>query len=197
MSGAHISPQQKKQALTLRAAGYTITLIADKTGVSVSTLKRLFNTYKVAKGELKQSVIDKATNELLNDTSTIDLFKRETANLLLDDLALVKRLREAMALATESLECTDTASALQVMRAVSAGAVALKSTSETLRKSLGLDKDEDVTGDLPELIISVLTSDEMAGIRSHALTLSAGMDDGLGSTLPDDIDDVISEGIDE
>lgn len=197
MSGAHISPQQKKQALTLRAAGYTITLIADKTGVSVSTLKRLFNTYKVAKGELKQSVIDKATNELLNDTSTIDLFKRETANLLLDDLALVKRLREAMALATESLECTDTASALQVMRAVSAGAVALKSTSETLRKSLGLDKDEDVTGDLPELIISVLTSDEIAGIRSHALTLSAGMDDGLGSILPDDIDDVISEGIDE
>lgn len=176
----------------------TTALIADKTGVSVATLKRLFKTYKVTKGELKQSVIDKATSELLNDAATIASIKREATLLLQDDLAQVKRLREAMALATESLECTDPAGALQVMRAVSAGAVALKSTSETLRKSLDLDKEDDVTGDLPELIINVLTNDEIADIRNHSLTLSAGIDDGLGSILPEDFDDdVVVEGMEE
>jgi len=196
MMSKHITPSQKKQALIMRAAGYTIAAISDKTGISVSTLKRLFSTYKVAKGELKQSVIDKATSELLNDATTIDLFKRESANLLIDDLAQVKRLREAMALATESLECSDTAGALQVMRAVSAGAVALKSTSETLRKSLGLDKDDEVSGDLPELIINVLTEDEMADIRLQASNRSAGIDDGTGGIL-EDVEEVIVEGMDE
>ncbi|NOQ76390.1 MAG: hypothetical protein GQ475_01085, partial [Methylococcaceae bacterium] len=91
----------------------------------------------------------------------------------------------------------DTTEALQVMRAVSAGAVALKSTSETLRKSLGMDRDDEVTGDLPELVISVLTEGEMSQIRFQAANLSAGIDDGTGGVLDDVEDDVIIEGIDE
>jgi len=193
----HITPAQKKQAVTLRAAGYTITAISDKTGISVSTLKRLFTEYSVKKGELKQAVIDKATSELINDASTVEAIKRETASLLLDDLAMVKRLRESMAGAMEVLEASDTTEALQVMRAVSAGAVALKSTSETLRKSLGLDKENEVSGDLPELVISVLTEAEMESIRSHAVTLSAGIDDGMGGMLEHVEDDVVVEGMDE
>ncbi|NOQ93965.1 MAG: hypothetical protein GQ547_04925, partial [Methylophaga sp.] len=144
----HITPAQKKQALILRAAGYTITSISDQTNMSVSSVKRLFADHMVKKGELKQSVINKATDELLHDATAIEEIKREVASLIHDDLAQVKRLRMAMAEAIEVLEATDTTEALQVMRAVSAGAVALKSTSETLRKSLGMDRDDEVTGDL-------------------------------------------------
>ena len=197
MAGTHITPVQKQHALAMRAAGYTIVLIADKTRVSVSTLKRLFKTHTVKKGEIKQSVIDKATDELLHDATTVEIIKREAASLLLDDLAMAKRLREAMAEATEALEASDTAEALQVMRAVSAGAVALKSTSETLRKSLGLDKEDEVSGDLPELVISVLTEDEMSDIRIHASNLSSGIDNGAGGALEDVEDDVVVEGMDE
>jgi len=197
VAGAHITPAQKKHALAMRAAGYTIVLIADKTRVSVSTLKRLFKTHTVKKGEIKQSVIDKATDELLHDATTVEIIKREAASLLLDDLAMAKRLREAMAEATEALEASDTTEALQVMRAVSAGAVALKSTSETLRKSLGLDKEDEVSGDLPELVISVLTEDEMSDIRIHAANLSSGIDNAAGGALEDVEDDVVVEGMDE
>jgi len=193
----NITPKQKELAITLRASGYTQAVISDKTGISISSLKRLFKTYTVKRGELKQSIIDKATDELLNDASTIDTIKREAASLLFDDLAQVKRLRVAMAEATEALEATDTASALQVMRAISAGAVALKSTSETLRKSLGLDKESDVSGDLPELVISVLTETEMEDIRNHAATLSAGIGDGMVNILEQDENEIITEGMDE
>jgi AraC-like DNA-binding protein len=197
MAGTHITTAQKTKALTLRAAGYTIATISDKTNVSVSTLKRLFKEHLVKRGDLKKAVIDKATSELLNDCATVEAIKRETASLILDDLAMVKRLREAMASAMEVLEASDTSEALQVMRAVSAGAVALKSTSETLRKSLGLDKESDVSVDLPELVISVLTEAEMENIRNDARTLSVGFDDEAGGVLEHFEDEVIIEGIDE
>jgi len=193
----HITPAQKKQALILRAAGYTITSISDKTNMSVSAVKRLLKELMVKKGELKQSVIDKATDELLHDASAIEEIKREVASLIHDDLAQVKRMRTVMAEAIEVLTATDTTEALQVMRAISAGAVALKSTSETLRKSLGMDRDAEVSGDLPELVISVLTEDEMSDIRIQAANLSAGMDDGTGGVLDDVDNDVIIEGMDE
>lgn len=198
MAGKHITPKQKEQAIILRAAGYTHAVIADKTGMSISALKRLFNTYSVKRGELKQSVIDKAKDELLNDANTIANIKQEAANLLFDDLAQAKRLRLAMAAATEYLEANNTAEALQVMRAVSAGAVALKSTSETLRKSLGLDRDDDLGDELPELVISIMTEQEIEDVRNAARMRSIGFDDGLGGLLPmnadEDVDDIVVEG---
>lgn len=198
MTGRACTPVQKKQALTLRAAGYTQTVISDKTGISVSTLKRLFKDHHVKKGELKKAVIDKAVNELLHDATALETIKLEAAALLLDDLATVKRLRVAMAEAIEKLEARDTTEALQVMRAVSAGAVALKSTSETIHKTLRLDKNDDLGEDLPELTIRVFTAAEMDGIRTHATNLSAGNDDGLGGILTKAIEnDVINEGMDE
>jgi len=194
MAGKHITPKQKEQAIMLRAAGYTHAVIADKTNMSVSALKRLFNAHSVKRGELKQSVIDKAKDELLNDANTIANIKQEAANLLFDDLAQAKRLRLAMAAATECLEANNTAEALQVMRAVSAGAVALKSTSETLRKSLGLDKDGDFSDELPELVISVMTEDEIATIRNEAQRRVVGFDDGL-LPMDDEADnEIVMEG---
>lgn len=193
----HITPTQKKKALTLRAAGYTITSISDKTNISVSTLKRLYKEHSVKKGELKQSVISKATDELLRDASTVEAIKLEVASLIHDDLAQVKRLRTAMAEATEVLEATDTTEALQVMRAVSAGAVALKSTSETLRKSLGMDKDDEVSGELPEIVISVMTEEEMENIRIQSTNLSAGIGHDTGGVLDSEDNDIITEGMDD
>ena len=189
----HITPKQKEQAITMRAAGYTHAVIAEKLGMSISALKRLFKIHSVKRGELTQSVIYKVKNDLLNDTNSIAKIKHEAANLLLDDLAQARGLRMAMAAATECLEANNTAEALQVMRAVSAGAVALKSTSETLRKSLGLDKEDDIGDELPELVISVMTEQEMGIVRNKARMRSIGIDDGIEGLLPDDEGDIVTE----
>lgn len=171
----------------MRAAGFTHAAISERTGISISSLKRLFKTYSIEKGKLKQSVIDKATDELLNDATAVEAIKREVSSLILDDLAMVKRLRVAMAEATEVLEATNTAEALQVMRAVSAGAVALKSTSETLRKSLGIDSIDEIDDELPELTITVLTNEEIGEIKAAASARSAGLDGGLDSISDNDV----------
>jgi DNA invertase Pin-like site-specific DNA recombinase len=168
MSGARLAPEQQQAALAMRAAGYSVAVIAERINVSVSTLKRLFKRCGVKKGSVSEELIEKATKELLEDAETVETVKREAATLLLDDLALSKQLRHAMAEATEKLIATDTAEALQVMRAVSSAAVALKSTSETVRKSLGLDKDDNAVDELPELTIRMMNNDEIEAVKEKA-----------------------------
>tara|TARA_R110002074_G_scaffold170005_4_gene332075 strand:+ start:104299 stop:104889 length:591 start_codon:yes stop_codon:yes gene_type:complete len=193
----HITPAQKKKALILRSAGWTITTISDKTNISVSSLKRLFKTHSVKRGEIKEAVIKEATNQLIKDAATIENIKIEAAALLQDDLVMVRRLRAAMAEAIDNLSSKDTTEALQVMRAISAGAVALKSTSETSRRTLGLDKIEDTLNDLPELTIRVLTENEMEEMKSKAANLSAGTEDGMGGVLTNHLkDEIVAEGFD-
>lgn len=186
MPGKHLTPSQKAEALTLRAAGYTITVISDKTGVSVSTLKRLFKDYDVTKGRLKKESIQKATAVLLNDANAIENIKHEVSALVIDDIALVRRLRMAMAEAADKLVAADTAQALQVMRAISSGAVALKSTSETLRKSLGIDKESAVNDDLPELMITIMTDEEIEEVKQAARQRVVGVSDSLVEELSED-----------
>lgn len=190
MAGKHITPAQKTLALTLRAAGHTNTVISDKTGVSVSTLKRLFNEYDVSKGKLRKDAVDKATEALIHDANAIENIKREVAAFILDDLALAKRLRTAMAEAADKLVADDTTQAVQVMRAISSGAVALKSTSETVRKSLGLDKDSELDDELPVLTVQIMTDDEIEAIKQKARERVVGVTDGLDAVLPED-DEVV------
>jgi hypothetical protein len=198
MTGKHITPEQKTRALTLRSAGYTLTVIADKTDMSVSTLKRLLKTHLVKKGGLKKSVIRRATDQLIHDATTIETIKREAASLLLDDLAIVKRLRVAIAEATEVLSSTNTSEALQVMRAASAGAVALKSTSETAHKSLGLDKEKDPDSALPELVIRVLTESEIEEIHDQRTNMSMEFEKEIITNLSNDnVEGVIIGGLDK
>ncbi len=196
MPGKHLTPSQKTDALTLRAAGHTVTVISDRTGISVSTLKRLFNDYDVRKGKLKKDAVEEATNALLNDTNAIENIKREVSAFILDDLALAKRLRTAMAEAADKLVAADTTQAVQVMRAISSGAVALKSTSETVRKSLGIDKDNEIDDDLPELKIQIMTEGEIEAIKQRARERVVGVSDGLDGVLPDDNDVVAYEDMD-
>jgi len=179
MSGARLAPEQQQAALAMRAAGYSVAVIAERINVSVSTLKRLFKRCGVKKGSVSEELIEKATEELLQDAEAVQTVKREAAALMMDDLALSKRLRQAMAEAADKLVATDTTQALQVMRAVSSAAVALKSTSETLRKSLGLDKEDSAVDELPELTIRVMTNDEIEAVKEKARQRLVGDDNEL------------------
>lgn len=193
MAGKHLSPHQKTEALTLRAAGYTYTVISDRTGISVSSLKRLFKDHDVTKGKMRKDAIEQATKELINDANAIEFIKREVASLILDDVAIAKRIRQVISEAADKLIASDTTQALQVMRAASSASVALKSTSETLRKSLGIDKHDPVGDELPELKISIMTDQEIESVKEQARNRAWNIDDGLGgsSSLDDEYDEVV------
>jgi isocitrate dehydrogenase kinase/phosphatase len=198
-SRLHTTPNQKAQIVTLRSAGYSISTIADRVGVSVSTVKRV--SHSTPKGTVKQELIDEAKKELL--TSLLDdTVKSQLAALVVDDISIAHRIRSNIVSTLEHIENqkpSGLAEAGQTMRALSSAATGLKLTGDALRQSLGVTQrglHESNTDDLPELIIQDMTGEDLHKIRSRAELLSLGIDDGLGGILPDE-NDIIVEGIDE
>jgi transposase len=199
MAAKHTTPDQKAQIVTLRAAGYSISSIADRVSVSVSTVKRI--SHSTSKGSINQELMDEATKELI-DTLSDSTVKSHLASLVQDDLALSQRIRSAMFTTLEQIEKhkpSDACEAGQIMRALSSAATTLKLTSDTLRQSLGVSQrglHESNVDDLPELIITTMTGGEMAEIRKRAESLAEGFDDGMGGILVEE-NEVITEGFDE
>lgn len=193
MTGKQITPQKKIEALTLRAGGYTMTVISDRTGISVSSLKRLFKNHAVTKGKMKQEAIEQATEALMTDANAIEHIKREVSSLILDDIAIAKRIRAVIAEAADRLTASDTSEALQVMRAASAASVALKSTSETLRKSLGIDRQSDLSDELPELTIRIMTDQEIQSVKDKARKQLMGGEEDFYLTHDNEADDDLVE----
>ena len=119
MTKRHSTPDQKAQINTLRAAGYSLSSIADRVGVSVSTVKRHIKS--TPKGLANQELIDEAKEELL-ETLSDSAVKAHLASLVQDDLALSQRIRATIFTTLEHLESqkpSDAREAAQMMRALS------------------------------------------------------------------------------
>ncbi len=201
MPKKHITPKQKAQIATLRAAGYSITAIAEKVGVSVSTVKRYAT--KIPKGAANEELIDQARQDLLTHLAD-DNIKSHLASLIADDLALSDRLRARVASVleeTDAMVATTPQEAGQLARMLSAAATAIKLSSDTLRTTLGVTERQlhtSTTENLPELTIVDLTGQQIQEIRDKAAAISAGVGNGLGGVLSDaDENDTIIEGADE
>ncbi len=195
----HTTPDQKAQIVTLRSAGYSLPSIAEKVGVSLSTVKRHIKS--IPKGSIKQEIIEEAQKELLSTLSD-SAVKKELAALVRDDLILTHRIRSSIFNTLEHIEKhspTDAHEAGQIMRALSSAATGLKLTGDALRQSLGINQrglHESNTDDLPDLTIRDMTSDEMHEIRKRSEARSTGVDDGLGGILTEK-NEVLTEGFEE
>ena len=154
------------QALAMREVGYTTLSISQKLGMSVRSLHRHFSTHHTKKGMLKQDVLAKAKEELLNSLLSDDAIRSEAAKLINDDIAHANHLRSLMVEASAHLKANTLKEAMLVMRAAAAYSTAMKNTSDTLRHSLGAERIiNDTTGELPELIIRELTESEVTELR--------------------------------
>ena len=168
MSGKHITTKQISEAVTLREAGYTLTSIAGRLSMSVSSLQRAFKAHKVKKGTLTAKAVKDARKSLLTHVTSSEEIQHEAAKLVTDDLAHTQLLREKAAVTIEALNATDTAEAALCMRALVAYSTLLKNTSDTLRRGLGVDKADSTTSmeDLPDLTITEMTADDINAITS-------------------------------
>lgn len=164
------APDAVAQALSMRAAGYTVTAISQQLGIGVRTLARLFAKHGTAKGSALPEVIEASRSKLLALITSDDAIRQQAAQLLHDDLAHVQAIREAMAATLEAV--TDKAPATPkdaalTMRAIVAYSTALKNTADVWRNSLRMD---DRTADdkpLPELHIHELTADQIAKLAAR------------------------------
>ena len=161
------TPDEVCRALAMREAGYTTLSISQAIGISVRQLQRYFAEHGTKKGTIKPELIEAARVELIKRVTSDDAIRAEAAQLINDDLAQSRHLREVIYAASEHLRATNLTEATYVMRAAAAYSTAIKNTSDTLRKVMQLDKPMELSQDeIPELVISELTQQAVVEMRN-------------------------------
>ncbi len=163
------SPKDIKRAITLRSAGYTLSAIVEKTGISASTLQRAFKRYDIEKGALTLETIESARQQLLNDAGFVSELKHQIAASVVDDLSLSRHIRTVLTLTLEELEEDTTTPATIKARSLASIATALKISQEVVRRSLGADNNDSLNQleQIPTLTITKLTDEEIRAIQGH------------------------------
>jgi AraC-like DNA-binding protein len=156
-----------RQIATLRAAGYSISTIAERIGMSARTVARICAKFDIRKSDFRREAIETARRELLRDAGSVEYFKSELAALVLDDIAQARRLRDKIANTAEYLEPTDIDTAVQAARAISALATSLKMLRDLDLRKLVEQHDDD---NPPELVIRSMTLEEIEKERKRAAT---------------------------
>ncbi len=163
MSGKQKTPDQETQAVVLREAGWTVSAIADRLAISVSTVQRLLKKHHVVAGAGTQALIEKAREELLTAAFSLEAVQQTAASLVADELALVRQIRQKIASSVESLDPTNPIA----FRGLAAASTALKLTQDVTRRALPVDKLGQAMEieELPELRIRIMTEDDVAEMR--------------------------------
>lgn len=163
MSGKQKTPDQETQAVVLREAGWTVSAIADRLAISVSTVQRLLKKHHVVAGAGTQALIEKAREELLTAAFSLEAVQQTAASLVADELALVRQIRQKIASSVENL---DPANPL-AFRGLAAASTALKLTQDVTRRALPIEKLGQAMDieELPELRIRIMTEDDVAEMR--------------------------------
>jgi AraC-like DNA-binding protein len=165
MSKTHATPEDIAEALALREAGFTALAISQRLGISIRTLQRHFAAAGTRKGAAKAEVLRRAKDDLMARITCDMTIKEEAARLVADDLAHSLHLREVILAASEQMKATNLEEAALVMRAAAAYSTTIKNTSDIIRHSLRLKDLADDMDELPELVVSELSQEEIAELR--------------------------------
>lgn len=213
MAGKQKTPDQATQAVIFREAGWTVSAIADRLAISISTVQRLLKKHNAVAGAGTQALIDKARDELLTTAYALESVQQTAASLIADELALTQQIRLKLANAIESLDPADPVA----FRGLAAASTTLKLTQDVTRRALPIDKlnqAQDIE-ELPTLQIHIMTEQDVAEMRAQQRLEEAemsgdiqGKEDEIAnlqwmesrriaqSDQRDEDDDVICEGFD-
>lgn len=151
-----------KQALTLRAAGWTLSAIVSQTGISASTLQRHFKAHSVGRGKLSSEAVELARQQLLNDADFVSGLKHSIASAVIDDLSITRQIREALAISLEEMTEDRTIPTVLKARALAALSTSLKLTQDIQRKALGMDDSSNQQNkELTVLTVRRMTDDDV------------------------------------
>ena len=171
MPGKAASPSLIAEVVALREVGFTVATIADRTGVSPSTVARIVARHGARKGTASAELVADARAELRNVLRSDETIADEAARMIADDLAHARLLRERLLVAADHLRATNLQEAAVMMRAAAALSTALKNTSDMVRHSLGYERMRDAASqqDLPILTVQVISDTHAARLRSASI----------------------------
>lgn len=168
MPGTAIAPDVQAQVVALREAGYTLTSIASRLDIGISSVQRIIKKRGAVAGVATAEMIARARDEMIASAYGLESVRQIAASLVHDDLDLAQRIRQK---AVEILDAIDVTrdSATQDARALAAVSTALRLTQDVQRRTLPLDKLEraDSVEELPEIHIKIMGPDDVEAIREQ------------------------------
>ncbi len=168
MPGTAIAPDVQAQVVALREAGYTLTSIASRLDIGISSVQRIIKKHGAVAGAATAGVIARARDEMIAAAYSLESVRQIAASLVHDDLDLAQRTRQKAAEVLEAIAVTAD-SAMQSARAIVAVATTLKLTQDVQHRALPLDKLEraDSVEELPEIHIKIMGPDDVKAIREQ------------------------------
>lgn len=194
MASAVTPPDIQAAAVALREAGYSLTSIATRLDISISTTQRILKKHGAVAGATSAEVITRAREEMINTAYSLEAVQQVAASLVHDDLDLSQRLRIKAAEILDTIKVTP-ANSVQASRALAACATALKLSQDVQRKALPLDKLERSTQveELSVLTIKIMTEDDVREMREQQRREATERIGGrkIGPPLAQDQDEII------
>jgi CO/xanthine dehydrogenase Mo-binding subunit len=188
-------PDVEAEIVAAREAGWTIPAIAQRTGKSIATVKRIATKHKIKPGQDRDELITAARRELVEALSNNDRVRAIYGAVITDTLAQVEQAREKASEAVALLEPTDTKSAALTLRGLAAHSVATKNHADTLRALLpALQTDQAA---LPTLRVETLTTEAIEEMRRQQREEEAVLNGSASNIMQDDDltddDDLVEE----
>lgn len=168
MPGTAIAPDVQAQVVALREAGYTLTSIASRLDIGISSVQRIIKRRGAVAGAATAEMIARARDEMIASAYDLESVRQIAASLVHDDLNLAQRIRLKSVEVLDAIEVTAD-SAMQSARAVVAVATTLKLTQDVQRRAMPLDKLEraESVEELPEIHIKIMGPDDVEAIREQ------------------------------
>lgn len=160
------SPALEAQVAAAIAAGWPVIAIAEQTGLSLSTVKRIRERSGTRPDSMREELIEEARAGLRASLSS-EFAATEGARLVRAQVALCDQIHTKTAELLESLTIDGESDRLRIAKILSACATAGKLASDGLRRVLTLAAEPEVVEALPELIVRDYTNEEILAIRAE------------------------------
>lgn len=165
MTRKRSSPDQRtREIVVLRSAGWSLAAIADRTGVSVSTVQRALKAHPTPKGAAIQEAVTQAKKELTEAYRGDEALQQLYGELVADSVSHIRRSREVAAAALEFLIPSDVDTAAVTLRGLTSHSTMVKAHCDTLR-SIAPDMMKKSDDELPTLVIKAMSREDVERLR--------------------------------
>ncbi len=157
------TPETAAQITAMRAARYSIPMISERTGVSLSTVKRILARHQQAVGtEPDLDLVEHARDILRAQFASDEALRTFYDGVLADTVYHIETAREVANEALRHLKATDTRDAALVFRALAAHATTLKAHVDVIK---AIAPPPELIDELPELHVVSISDEEVREIR--------------------------------
>lgn len=160
------TPEKELQAAVLISIGYTMASVAEESGLSYSTVKRIKERLQEGDISIPPEILEEAKAKL-TECLGIEFARQETAKLIHTTTTNNQKIQDKVASLLDRVDVDDPeVDPMKAAKALTALATASKLASDSSRQILTtLAAPPERTEDLPELVVREMWEEEVAEVR--------------------------------